>query len=443
MSSSASRPATAEQTGSSPARAGLVLATLILVAAVANLNLSVANVALPDIGRHFDSGQTTLDLIAVGYSLGLACSVLWFGAVGDRYGRKMLCLIGTVLAIPMSLLAALAPSDIVLFIARVGGGLAAGMAYPTTLALITALWSGPRRTRSIALWSGVGAAVAALGPLLAGLVLEHHEWGWVFVLTLPLALLAIVTVWLLVPSHVNEGSEPVDNLGGILSLVLVGGLILAINFAPVPNQTTLTVVLAVIALVALVLFFVRQRRASNPLYDLHVASRPPFWVGACAGIIVFGSLMGAMFIGQQFLQNVLAYSTVDAGLSILPAAVFMVLVAPRSAKIIESHGTRVSVLIGQVFVLAAFLWMLIFWKEGIPYWKVGIGYALVGIGVGLAGPPTSNALTASVPVKRVGMASGTADLQRDLGGAVMQSIFGALLTPATRAPRGLSSPART
>lgn len=204
MSSSASRPATAEQTGSSPARAGLVLATLILVAAVANLNLSVANVALPDIGRHFDSGQTTLDLIAVGYSLGLACSVLWFGAVGDRYGRKMLCLIGTVLAIPMSLLAALAPSDIVLFIARVGGGLAAGMAYPTTLALITALWSGPRRTRSIALWSGVGAAVAALGPLLAGLVLEHHEWGWVFVLTLPLALLAIVTVWLLVPSHVNE-----------------------------------------------------------------------------------------------------------------------------------------------------------------------------------------------------------------------------------------------
>ncbi|MCL2770042.1 MAG: MFS transporter, partial [Solirubrobacterales bacterium] len=411
-----------------PARSGLVLASLILVAAVANLNLSVANVALPQIGKHFDSGQTTLDLIAVGYSLGLACSVLWLGALGDRYGRKLMCLTGTILAIPMSLLAALAPSDIVLFIARVGGGLAAGMAYPTTLALITALWSGPKRTRSIALWSGLGAAVAALGPLLAGLVLEHHEWGWVFVLTLPLALIAIAMTWLLVPAHVNEGSEPVDNLGGILSLILVGALILAINFAPVPNQTTLTVVLAVVALVALALFFVRQRRARNPLYDLEIAARPPFWVGAVAGIIVFGSLMGAMFIGQQFLQNVLAYSTVDAGLSILPAAVLMVLVAPRSAKIIDSHGTRVSVLIGQVFVLAAFLWMLIFWKDGIPYWKVGVGYGLVGIGVGLAGPPTSNALTASVPVKRVGMASGTADLQRDFGGAIMQSIFGALLT---------------
>jgi MFS transporter, DHA2 family, multidrug resistance protein len=415
-------------TSGAPARAGLVLATLILVAAVANLNLSVANVALPDIGKHFDSSQTTLDLIAVGYSLGLACSVLWLGALGDRYGRKLVCLLGTILAIPFSLLAGFAPSDTVLFIARVAGGIAAGMAYPTTLALITALWSGPKRTRSIALWSGIGAALAALGPLLSGLLLQHHEWGSVFLITLPLAVIAIVMVWLFVPAHVNEATEPVDNLGGILSLVLVGSLILAINFAPVPNQTTLTVVLFVVALVALVLFFVRQRRARNPLYDLHVASRPPFWVGACAGIIVFGSLMGAMFIGQQFLQNVLAYSTVDAGASILPAAVFMVLVAPRSAKIIEAHGTRVCVLIGQMFVLAAFLWMLLLWKEGIPYWKVGIGYALVGIGVGLAGPPTSNALTASVPVKRVGMASGTADLQRDLGGAVMQSIFGALLT---------------
>src|SRR5438105_344153 len=105
-----------------PARAGLVLVSLILVAAVANVNLSVANVALPDIGKHFDSSQTTLDLIAVAYSLGLACSVLWFGALGDRYGRKLMAVGGTVLAIPFSLLAAFAPSDTVLTIARLGGG---------------------------------------------------------------------------------------------------------------------------------------------------------------------------------------------------------------------------------------------------------------------------------------------------------------------------------
>jgi MFS family permease len=400
----------------------------MLVAAVANLNLAVANVAMPSIGRHFDSGQTTLDLISVGYSLGLASSVLWLGALGDRYGRKLLLLLGTVLAIPMSLLAALAPSDTVLFLARLGGGFAAGMAYPTTLALITALWTGAGRTASIAVWSGVGGAIAAIGPMLAGLVLEHFYWGSVFLLTLPLAVLALVLAWILVPSHINESSDPVDNIGGVLSLVFVAALILAINFAPVGSAHTLALILAVTALVVIVLFYLRQRVAANPLYDLGIASRPTFWVAACAGIIVFGSLMGAMFIGQQFLQNVLGYSTFHAGLAILPMALFMVLVAPPSARIVEARGARFALLLGSLFVLLGFVTMLILWKENIQYWKVGLGYALVGIGVGIAGTPAAHSVTGSVPVKRVGMASGTADLQRDLGGAVMQSIFGAILT---------------
>jgi MFS transporter, DHA2 family, multidrug resistance protein len=128
------------------------------------------------------------------------------------------------------------------------------------------------------------------------------------------------------------------------------------------------------------------------------------------------------------LQNVLGYSTLQAGVGILPAAVFMVLVAPWSARFVESHGSRHTLLIGYVFCLFGFLTMLLLWKDGIPYWKVGLGYAFVGIGVGMAGTPASNSLTGSVPVRRAGMASGTADLQRDLGGAIMQSIFGALLT---------------
>jgi MFS family permease len=411
-----------------PARAALVLISLILVAAVANLNLAVANVALPDIGKAFDSSQTTLNLIAVGYSLGLAASVLYFGAIGDRYGRKLMLLVGTALAIPASLIAAWAPSDEVLFGARVLGGLAAGMAFPTTLALITALWSGPGRTKSIALWSGIGGAIAALGPLFSGLLLEHFWWGSVFLLTLPLALVALPLAYFLVPSHVNETTDPVDNLGGVLSVLLVAALVLGINFAPVPNKGALVLGLAVIALAALVAFYLRQRRAPNPLYALDVAGRRVFWVAATAGIIVFGSLMGAMFIGQQFLQNVLGYSTLQAGLSILPAALCMVAIAPRSAKLVEARGARFTLLVGYVFCLLGFLTMLLLWKEDISYWKVGLGYAFIGIGVGFAGTPASHSLTGSVPVSRAGMASGTADLQRDLGGAIMQSIFGALLT---------------
>jgi DHA2 family multidrug resistance protein-like MFS transporter len=421
---------------SSPKRAGLVLSALILVAAVANLNLAVANVALPDIGKDFNAGQTTLNLVAVGYSLGLATSVLYLGALGDRYGRKMMLLLGMGLTIPASLLAGFAPSIGVLFVARVIGGIAAGMAFPTTLALITALWSGNDRTRSIALWSAIGGAIASLGPLLSGALLEQFDWGSVFLVTLPLATLALFLAWRYVPAHVNETTEPVDNLGGILSVLLVAALVLGINLAPVPGKGALAIGLGIVALAATGAFVLRQRRARSPLYDLDVAKRRIFWVAACAGIIVFGSLMGAMFIGQQFLQNVLDYSTFDSGLAILPAAVMMVIVAPRSAKLVEARGARFTLLIGYVFCVLGFLTMLLLWKDNIEYWKVGLGYAFIGIGVGFAGTPASHSLTGSVPVKRAGMASGTADLQRDLGGAIMQSIFGALLTAGYAAAAG-------
>jgi MFS transporter, DHA2 family, multidrug resistance protein len=413
---------------SKPERAGLVLAALILVAAVANLNLAVANVALPDIGKAFDAGQTSLNLVAVGYSLGLASSVLYLGALGDRYGRKAMLLLGMTLSIPASVLAGLAPSIGILFVARVIGGIAAGMAFPTTLALITALWSGNARTRAIALWSAIGGAIASLGPLLSGALLEGFDWGSVFLVTLPLAVLALLLAWRYVPAHVNETTDPVDNLGGLLSMLLVAALVLGINLAPVPGKGALAIGLGIVALAAIGAFVLRQRRASAPLYDLEVAARRTFWVAACAGIIVFGSLMGAMFIGQQFLQNVLDYSTLDSGLAILPAAALMVVVAPRSAKLVEVRGARFTLLLGYLFCVLGFLTMLLLWKEGIPYWKVALGYAFVGIGVGFAGTPASHSLTGSVPVKRAGMASGTADLQRDLGGAIMQSILGALLT---------------
>jgi MFS family permease len=417
-----------EEPSTAPDRAPLVLITLVLVAAVANLNLAVANVALPDIGKAFDASQTSLNLIAVGYSLGLAASVLYLGALGDRYGRKMMCVAGVALSIPACLIAAYAPNEYVLIGARILGGLSAGMAYPTTLALITALWSGPGRTKSIALWSALGGGISALGPLVSGALLEHFWWGSVFIVTLPLAAVALVLALRFIPAHVNETTEKVDNLGGVLSIALVGSLILAINFAPVPGKTKAVVTLAGIFVIATVLFIVRQRKAENPLYDLHVAGRRVFWVAAVAGIIVFGSLMAAMFVGQQYLQNVLEYDTIESGAAILPAVFCMVLVAPRSAKLVEAKGARFTLLSGYVFVFLGFATMLALWKEDSHYWQIGLGYAFVGIGVGLAGTPASHSLTGSVPVTRAGMASGTADLQRDLGGAIMQSIFGALLT---------------
>ncbi|HMU28027.1 MAG TPA: MFS transporter, partial [Solirubrobacterales bacterium] len=221
--------------------------------------------------------------------------------------------------------------------------------------------------------------------------------------------------------------------GGILSIIMVGGVVLAINFVSMPGYGETTAAMALIGVAAGIGFFIQQRREGrigNPLYDLKIAGRRTFWVAGTAGIIVFGTLMAAMFIGQQYLQNVLEYSTLGAGAAILPAALGMIVAAPRSARLVESHGSRFTLLCGFVFCLIGFIFMLTLWDEGAAYWQVLAGYLPVGIGVGLAGTPSSNSLTSSVPVKRAGMASGTADLQRDLGGALMQSILGSVLTSA-------------
>jgi MFS transporter, DHA2 family, multidrug resistance protein len=213
---------------------------------------------------------------------------------------------------------------------------------------------------------------------------------------------------------VNETTDPVDNFGGVLSIVLVGSLILAINFAPVPNKGTLALGLAAIAIATALGFVIRQRRAKNPLYDLHVAGRRIFWVAACAGIIVFGSLMGSAFVSQQYLQNVNGYTTLEAGAAFLPAVILMILVAPRSAKLVETRGARFTLLTGYVFLFLAFVWMVLLWSEGSPYWQIGLAYAFIGIGVGFAGTPASHSLTGSVPVQRAGMASVARSCSRSL-----------------------------
>ena len=210
--------------GGVPARAGLVLVALIVGALVCNINLSVANVALPDISASLGATQTELTLIAVGCTLGLAMSVLYLGALGDRYGRKLLLMTGMLLTLPLACASAWAPDPQILIGTRLLTGVAAGMAYPTTLALITALWAaGPQRTRAIALWSAASAGGALVGPVIAGWLLEHVWWGSVFLIVVPVAVAGLLLVGPVVPAHVNESTKLVDHLGGIITVVMVVG----------------------------------------------------------------------------------------------------------------------------------------------------------------------------------------------------------------------------
>jgi MFS transporter, DHA2 family, multidrug resistance protein len=407
-----------------PLSKGLLLTTLILGAGVANVNLSLANVALPDISRDLQASQVGTNLVGVGFTLGLAASVLYLGALGDRYGRKRLLLLGLTLSIPFAVLAAFAPNVEILVIARILGGVAAGMTYPTTLTFIVALFDGKARTTAIALWSGIGAAFAALGPPFMGLLLEYVWWGGGFLIPIPLALLALVLA-LRLPNSTGA-QDDVDKLSGLLSIVMITTLVLAITFAPMPGAWVIAVVLALASTGFIAWFVVRQRTLDNPLYDLAIAKRRIFWVAALAGMIVFGSLMGAFFIGQQYLQDVLGYGTFGAGLSILPTSIMLIAVAPVAARMIPALGSRMTMLIGFAVVAAGFLAMLT-WRPDSPVILVLISYALLGAGVSIGAAPASRSIMAAVPQARLGMGSATNDLQRDLGGAIMQSVMGSLL----------------
>ena len=412
-----------------PARSQLVLLALITGAIVANINLGIANVALPTIGRDLGATQDSLTSIADAFALGLASTVLYLGTIGDRYGRKLLFVLGCVLTVPTAALAAWAWSPEVLVFARFAGGIAAALLFPTTLSIIAALYRGHARVTAIALWSGLGGGFAAVGPVIGGWLLQYFWWGSVFLITLPLVALALVIGWIVLPWHASEEVFPVDHLGGVLSVIGVGALVLSIEHAD-RGLDAREITYLVVAVVALVAFFWRQTRAPRPLVSLPLARARTFWVAFVAGAITFGSLIGAMFIGQQFTQNVLGYEPLVAAAVVLPAAIGTAIAGQIAGRVIVRSGSRLSLLLGLGTVALAFAVMLVTWRSGAAIGWVIAGYALMGTGVGLAATPASQALMGSVPPSRGGMGSAFLDLTRDFGGAIMQAVMGALLAGA-------------
>lgn len=422
-----SSPTPSESAPSVPPRAGLVLTALLFSAVVCNINTVVAGLAVPSIGRDFDAPQTALNLVALATGLGLSISVLYLGALADRYGRKQMLLAGVGLTIIGSALSSLSWSVEALIAAQVFVGLAGGMAFPTTLSLITALWAeGPRRTGVIAIWSSVSSMAAIAGAILAGAVLEVASWEWVFLLSVPFAVTAFVLVAAFIPSHVAESREPVDHVGGALSATALGALVLGVSIAFAPGRAWNGIGLLVLSVVLLGLFGWRQAKAAQPLFDLRIARQRMFWLPAVGGLLAVGTLGGAIFVAEQFTQSVMGYSALEAGLAVIPAAISLLLAAPLSAKAVGAIGTRSTMLIGYALLIVALISML-FWREHSPYPLIGFGFFVIGAAVTFVMTASRRAITSSTPVRRAGMASATSDLQNDLGGAVMQALLGAVL----------------
>ena len=220
-----------------------------------------------------------------------------------------------------------------------------------------------------------------------------------------------------------------DHPGGVLSVLAVSSFVVMVVLLP---QGITPAVLGLLATAAVTgaLFVLRERRASEPLFDFKLAAAPTFWVAFAAGLVAFGALIGAVFIGQQFTQNVLGFEPLKAATMTLAMAVAMIASAPVAARLIGSIGTRLTLAAGLGAIALGFATIALTWRPGASVAWVLVGYALLGCGVGLAGTPSGRSLTASLPVRRVGMGSASADLTKDLGGAVFQAILGTLLTIA-------------
>ena len=412
-----------------PPKSAFVLLALVTGAIVSNISLSIANVALPSIGRALDASQSDLTSVANAFALGLAATVLYFGALADRYGRKLMFILGAILTIPTAFISAFAPNPEILILGRFTSGLAAALLFPTTLSLISSLYKNHAKVTAIALWSGVGGGVAAMGPVVGGWLLEYFWWGSVFLISLPLVILALIIGLFVLPWKCGEDPRAVDHLGGVLSIIGVLALVLTIeNIASGLNWNLL--ITLVIAIIFLTLFFRRQLRTPSPLIYMPLLKARTMWVAFLGGCIAFGSLIGALFIGQQFAQNVLGYSALLAAVVVLPAAIGTMIFGQLAGKIVVAKGSRPSFAFGMTSIALAFVLMLITWDKGVNIGWVLATYAFVGIGVGLAVTPASRALMGSVPPTRAGMGSAFLDLTRDFGGAVIQATMGAFLAIA-------------
>ena len=421
--------ATNVKASDAPARAGIILLTLIAGAVVANVNTSISNVALPAIGKALTATDTQLTGITDAYQLGIASTVLYLGAVGDRHGRRKLLLIGAALCVPFSILSALAPSPEALIVAQIAVGVACGMLYPTTLSLITSLWQGTSKTKAMALWTGIGTGTSVLGPIIGGWMLGEFWWGSVFLITVPIAVAVLVLGFLVLPKRAGESATPVDHAGGGLSVVMIAAFVLGIILLP-QGFTPVVGVLFTAALVAGAIFVRRERRAINPLFDLRAAAVPTFWVAFVAGLIAFGALIGALFIGQQFTQNVLGQSALTAVLLTLGLAVTLIPASILSGHMITARGTRAPFALGLAFVAVGFVEIFFLWYPGTSLAWVLIAYLIIGAGIGFASTAAMRSLSLSLPISKAGMSSGSADLTKDLGGAVFQALLGTILAIA-------------
>ena len=289
-------PPADEQVGFGSAAGRWVLLASILGSGPAGIDATVVNVALPAIGEDLDADFAALQWTVTAYTLTLASFILLGGALGDRYGRRRVFVIGVVWFAVASLLCGLAPNAPLLIAARALQGVGGALLTPGSLAMIQASFVPADRARAIGAWSGLGGVATAIGPFLGGWLVQSASWRWVFLINLPLAALVVVVT----RRHVPETRDPAsagrpDLPGAVLGALALAGVTYALIQAPKDGLTTVVLLLAVVGVLSAIAFVVAERRQKHPMLPLDIFASKQFSAANAVTFVIYGAFSVAMF----------------------------------------------------------------------------------------------------------------------------------------------------
>ncbi len=400
------------------------IALMAVIAAVSGLN-----VAQPQMALALDGSQGDVLWIINIYAITLAALLLPLGAVGDRWGRKPVLLIGLVLFGVANVASGLAASVPVMLGARLLAGIGAAMIMPVTLSVITSAFPADERSKAIGIWTGVAGGGGILGMFLSALLVDVLDWRWLFVLPVVLVIVAAMVSLRAIPNSREPSAHRFDIGGAVLAAVAVVGLILLLHEGPVVGWTApITLAGLVAGLAASIGFAVWELRHPAPLLDIRLFAKRSLTSGSVTLLVWFGVQAGVFVVLFPFFQAVLGWSGLMATLGLMPMAILMMVSSALAAQLSKRIGQRLTMALGMLLGGGGLALMSMLVSVDAGYMGVLPGMIAMGLGMGLSMAPSTEAITSSLPRDRQGVASALNDVTREFGTSLGVALLGAMFT---------------
>jgi EmrB/QacA subfamily drug resistance transporter len=407
-----------------------ILGVLCLSLLVIGLDNTILNVALPTLVRDLHASTSQLQWMVDAYVLVFAGLLLTTGSLSDRYGRRYALAAGLVVFGIGSVLSAFAGSASVLIATRALMGVGGALIMPSTLSILTNVFPAEERGRAIGVWAGVSGLGIAIGPIVGGYLLNHFWWGSVFLVNVPVVIFALIAGRLIVPNSKDPSPSALDPVGAVLSIAGLVSLVYGIIEAPAHGWTSPeTLGTFAAAAVVLVAFVIWELRSDHPMLDVTFFENPRFTAANISIVLVFFALFGSLFFLTQYLQFVLGYSALEAGVRVAPLALVLMVGAPIAGRLTARFGNKLLVSTGMG-VVAVGLWYMGTLSVTSGYGHVVLALLILGLGMGTAMVPATESIMGSLPLNKAGVGSAMNDTTRQIGGALGVAILGSIFSSA-------------